>query len=36
MLGTVSDTEWLWIYNNERPNMGLGGITPMQRLANAA
>lgn len=29
-------TEWLWIYNNERPNMGLGGITPMQRLAIAA
>jgi putative transposase len=20
-------TEWLWTYNNERPNMGLGGIT---------
>lgn len=26
-------TEWLWVYNNERPNMALGGITPMQRLA---
>ena len=29
-------TEWMWIYNNERPNMGLGGITPMQCLARAA
>jgi len=19
-------TEWLWTYNNERPNMGIGGI----------
>ncbi len=25
-------TEWLWAYNNERPNMGLGGITPVQKL----
>lgn len=25
-------TQWLWTYNNERPNMGLGGITPIQRL----
>jgi putative transposase len=29
-------TEWQWLYNNERPNMGLGGITPTQRLAKAA
>jgi len=21
-------TQWLWTYNNERPNMALGGITP--------
>jgi len=21
-------TEWLWTYNNERPNMGNGGLTP--------
>lgn len=21
-------TDWLWTYNNERPNMGIGGITP--------
>lgn len=31
-----SATEWLWSYNHERPNMALGGITPMQRLAAAA
>ena len=29
-------TKWLWKYNHERPNMALGGITPMQRLAMAA
>ena len=29
-------TSWLWTYNNERPNMGLGGITPKQKLAMAA
>lgn len=29
-------TKWLWIYNNERPNMALGGITPKQKLALAA
>lgn len=29
-------TKWLWHYNHERPNMGLGGITPMQKLAMAA
>jgi len=21
-------TEWLWTYNHERPNLGIGGITP--------
>ena len=26
-------TEWLWIYNNERPNTAIGGITPIQKLA---
>jgi putative transposase len=31
-----SATHWLWTYNHERPNMALGGITPMQRLALAA
>ena len=25
-------TDWLWTYNNERPNMGIGGITPVQKL----
>jgi len=29
-------TQWLWTYNNERPNMGLGGITPAMKLALAA
>ena len=29
-------TNWLWTYNNERPNMALGGITPKQKLALAA
>ena len=29
-------TRWLWTYNNERPSMALGGITPMQKLALAA
>ncbi len=29
-------TRWLWTYNNERPNMGLGGITPRQKRAMAA
>jgi putative transposase len=29
-------TYWLWTYNHERPNMALGGFTPIQRLALAA
>ena len=29
-------TQWMWQYNHERPNMALGGITPIQRLAIAA
>jgi len=28
-------TKWLWTYNNERPNMAIGGITPARKLANA-
>ena len=28
-------TRWLWSYNNERPNMALGGITPRMRLLAA-
>ena len=37
-ISTVQDfaTRWLWTYNNERPNMALGGITPRQKLALAA
>lgn len=27
-----SATRWLWKYNHERPNMALGGITPVQKL----
>ena len=27
-------TKWLWTYNNERPNMAIGGITPAIKLAN--
>lgn len=27
-----SATRWLWSCNHERPNMALGGITPMQKL----
>ena len=29
-------TEWLWAYNNERPNMGIGGMTPAMKLKTAA
>ena len=29
-------TEWLWTYNNERPNMGIGGMTPAMKLKKAA
>jgi len=28
----ISATQWLWTYNNERPNMAIGGITPAQKL----
>jgi putative transposase len=26
----------MWSYNNDRPNMALGGFTPKQKLAMAA
>lgn len=26
-------TRWLWTYNNQRPNKGIGGITPAMILA---
>ena len=29
-------TAWLWSYNNERPNMGIGGIPPAQKRMMAA
>lgn len=29
-------TQWLWTYNHERPNLGVGGITPAQKLKMAA
>ena len=29
-------TQWLWSYNNERPNMAIGGIPPRQKLALVA
>lgn len=29
-------TAWLWTYNNERPHMGIGGITPAMKLKRAA
>lgn len=25
-------TQWLWTYNNDRSNMGIGGITPAMKL----
>lgn len=37
MFETIADaqdaaTKWLWTYNNERPNMAIGGITPAMKL----
>ena len=29
-------TNWLWTYNNDRPNMAICGMTPKQRLAMAS
>ena len=29
-------TSWLWTYNNDRPNMAIGGITPAMKLKQAA
>ena len=29
-------TQWLWTYNNELPNMVIGGITPAVKLRTAA
>ena len=27
---------WLWTFNNERPNMALGGITPIQNWGDSS
>jgi putative transposase len=32
----VHATRWMHIYNQERPNMAIGGVPPKQHLANAA
>jgi putative transposase len=29
-------TQWLWACSNDRPNMGIGGMTPAQKLNAAA
>ncbi len=29
-------TQWLWTNNNDRPNMGIGGIAPAPKLKMAA
>ena len=29
-------TNWLWSYNNERPNMDIGGITPTMKVKKVA
>jgi len=34
--GQMRAAVWMWKYNNHRPNVALGGITAMQRLAMAA
>ena len=36
MAFATTATEWLWTYNNERPSMGIGGITPAMKLKMAA
>lgn len=41
LFGTLEElqefaTQWLWVYNHERPNMALDGYTPKQHLAKAA
>ncbi len=40
LFDTIDDvqdqTRWMWHYNDERPNMALGGITPSQLLVMAA
>ena len=31
----MTATQWLWTYNNQRPNMAIGGITPAMKLEQA-
>jgi len=31
----LTATQWLWIYNTERPSMALGSIAPVMKLAEA-
>jgi hypothetical protein len=31
----LSGNQQLWTYNNDRPNMGIGGITPAMKLKMA-
>lgn len=31
----LKSIQWLWIYNNERPNMSLGGFPPRIKLLQA-
>ncbi|SHK29090.1 hypothetical protein SAMN05216369_1375 [Marinobacter antarcticus] len=33
---TIATRNRAWTYNNERPNIALGGITPQQKLATGA
>ncbi len=28
-------TRWLWTYNNDRRNMGVGGMTPSMKMKNS-
>jgi putative transposase len=28
-------TQWLWLYNNERPNTAVGGVSPIAVLKAA-
>lgn len=36
IIESIEEAQEFWTYNNERPNMGIGGITPSQKLKMAA
>jgi putative transposase len=41
ILDTIEEVQqiangWLWTHNNERPDMGIGGVTPAMKLKMAA